>query len=281
MANANQDRERARQKAQRREEYLANARKRRQKHMALLLAALLGLSGLGTVAVILMNQNGTPNATPTPTNNPENTPQDENNPQAAPDPANDPNYPCELPSDLVTEPAFQRDAAPDPATAEDRAWAGTIAINCGDIEITLDGAAAPTGVASFISLANDGFYDNTACHRLTTAGIFVLQCGDPTGLGTGGPGYSYGPIENAPEDDIYPAGTLAMARQGNNGESMGSQFFITYEDSQIPSDSAGGYTVLGQVTSGLDIVVKIAEGGLAANGVAPQWPIAIEKVALK
>jgi len=288
VANAKQDRARARDKAARREEFLANSRKRRQKHMALLLAALLGLSGLGTITVLLMNPGTSTNATPTPPpvdddaqgdgdTQSDGNAQSEGDPQAQ----TSADSPCPMPEDLVTEPVFQTDEVPDPALAEDRDWTGTIATNCGEIEITLDGGAAPQAVASFIELSNEGFYDNTACHRLTTAGIFVLQCGDPTGLGNGGPGYSYGPIENAPEDDMYPAGTLAMARLGGDGDSMGSQFFITYEDSQIPSDAAGGYTVLGQVTAGLETVVKIAEGGLAANGVAPQWPIAIEKVALQ
>ncbi len=83
----------------------------------------------------------------------------------------------------------------------------------------------------------------------------------PGGTGGGGPGYSWGPIENAPTDDVYPAGTIAMARVGNDGASMGSQFFLVYEDSTIPSDSAGGYTVFGHITSGLDVVTTIADAG--------------------
>ena len=70
--------------------------------------------------------------------------------------------------------------------------------------------------SSTISLVQSGFYDGVTCHRLTNGGFYVLQCGDPTGDGTGGPGYSYGPIENAPADDVYPAGTIAMARAGGN-----------------------------------------------------------------
>ena len=116
-------------------------------------------------------------------------------------------------------------------------------------------------MASTVFLSRQGFYDSTPCHRLTTEGIYVLQCGDPTGTGTGGPGYSYGPVENAPTDNVYPAGTVAMARQGGNGNSMGSQFFLVYKDSTIPSDAAGGYTVLGKITDGLDILEKIAAGG--------------------
>jgi len=150
---------------------------------------------------------------------------------------------------------------PAASFAESRLWDVTMETNMGTIEMSLDGVDAPQAVASFASLANQGFFDATDCHRLTTSGIFVLQCGDPTGTGTGGPPYSFGPIENAPSDNLYPAGTLAMARQPGDASSMGSQFFIVYEDSTIPSDEAGGYTVFGTVTQGLDIVRSIAKGG--------------------
>ena len=160
----------------------------------------------------------------------------------------------------------QLDAVPPPATGT---WTVSLATTCGDIVLELDADAAPVGVGSFVGLTQAGFYDATPCHRLTTQGIFVLQCGDPTATGSGGPGYTYGPVENAPADDVYPAGTLAMARVGGDGESMGSQFFLVYEDSTIPSDAAGGYTVLGRVTEGLETVRLVAEGGLAADGIAP------------
>jgi len=155
---------------------------------------------------------------------------------------------------------------PPPATlAEGRAWTAVISTSEGDITVQLDGAAAPQAVASFVALARDGFFDGTSCHRLVTAGIFVLQCGDPTGTGTGGPAYRFGPVENAPATNVYPAGTLAMARAGNNPLSMGSQFFLVYNDSTIPSDSAGGYTVFGTVTSGLDIVEAVAQAGTVSG----------------
>ncbi|WP_084078223.1 peptidylprolyl isomerase [Demequina sp. NBRC 110057] len=150
---------------------------------------------------------------------------------------------------------------PDPSVAENRQWTATIATNVGDITVTLDGENAPQATASFVALAEDGYFDQTECHRLTTSGIYVLQCGDPSATGSGGPAYSYGPIENAPADDVYPAGTLAMARVSGDGESMGSQFFIVYDDSTIPSDAAGGYTVFGQVTDGLSIVEGVASAG--------------------
>ncbi|MCC2317402.1 peptidylprolyl isomerase [Cellulomonas chengniuliangii] len=168
--------------------------------------------------------------------------------------------------------------APDPALAEGRAWTGSLRTSQGDVAFELDGASAPQAVANFVSLAQDSFFDSTACHRLVTTGIHVLQCGDPTGTGTGGPGYTWGPIENAPADDVYPAGTIAMARVGGDGASMGSQFFLVYEDSTIPSDAAGGYTVFGRITSGLDVVQAIADAGNGSDGVAPALDVIIEGV---
>lgn len=169
---------------------------------------------------------------------------------------------------------------PDPADAQSRVWDVTMETNLGTIELEIDGAKAPQAVASFVFLANQGFFDATDCHRLTTAGIYVLQCGDPTGTGTGGPPYRFGPIENAPADDFYPAGTVAMARQPSDASSMGSQFFIVYDDSTIPSDESGGYTVFGTVTQGLDIVRSIADAGTITGGTdgRPALSVIITKV---
>lgn len=169
---------------------------------------------------------------------------------------------------------------PDAALAEGRTWTGTITTSQGEIGIELAGDVAPQAVANFVTLAQEGYFDGTGCHRLTTSGIYVLQCGDPTGTGTGSPGYAFGPVENAPEDDVYPAGTIAMARQGGDGESMGSQFFLVYEDSTIPADAAGGYTVFGRITSGLDVVQAVADAGVTggASDGAPATPVTIEGV---
>jgi peptidyl-prolyl cis-trans isomerase B (cyclophilin B) len=155
---------------------------------------------------------------------------------------------------------------PSPALAENRTWSGYMQINGQKLWLTLDGAKAPQAVANFVTLAKKNYFSQVSCHRLTTAGIFVLQCGDPKGDGTGGPGYSWGPIENAPTDNVYKAGVLAMARQGGNGSSMGSQFFIVYKDSTIPADAAGGYTVFGSVSNGMKIVDSIAAAGVAGGG---------------
>lgn len=173
---------------------------------------------------------------------------------------------------------------PSADLAEDRTWTGTLALNGVPLGVELDGAAAPQAVSSEISLAQAGFYDGVSCHRLTTDGIWVLQCGDPAGDGTGGPGYSYGPVENAPADGLYPAGTIAMARQSGNGYSQGSQFFIVYQDTTLPTDAAGGYTVIGRVTSGLDAL----QAGVIAAGTAdgstdgvPATPVTIDSFTLQ
>jgi len=190
---------------------------------------------------------------------------------------------CASASDQPTEQAPETSSAPSPDLAEDREWTGTIVIDGENVEITLDGEEAPQAVASFVTLAEDGFFDGVSCHRLTTAGIFVLQCGDPTGSGSGGPGYSFGPVENDPSDGVYPAGTIAMARIGNDGDSNGSQFFLVYEESTIPSDSAGGYSVFGAITGGLDVVQGIAADGVegGASDGTPASPAVIESVVVE
>ena len=167
--------------------------------------------------------------------------------------------------DLCAEPIPVRpnDVSFDSPPAPGATVPGTLTLttNCGDIVINLLADKAPATVASMAFLADTGFYDATACHRLTTSGIFVLQCGDPAGDGTGGPGYQL-PDENLPAEGEanYPAGTVAMANAGPG--TAGSQFFLVYEDTTLPS----GYTVWGQITEGLDVVRAIADAGTADGG---------------
>jgi peptidyl-prolyl cis-trans isomerase B (cyclophilin B) len=160
------------------------------------------------------------------------------------------------------EPVENSEVVPSPALAESRIWTGSMLVGDANLELELDGVNAPQAVANFIDLSRKGFFEGITCHRLVTDGIFVLQCGDPQGNGSGGPGYNFGPIENAPADDNYKTGVLAMARVGGDGNSMGSQFFIVYQDSRIPSDAAGGYTVFGTITAGLDQLAPIIEAGV-------------------
>lgn len=163
---------------------------------------------------------------------------------------------------------------PDPSLAEGAVWDATVETTCGNIALELYGDKAPQTVASFIFLAQQDYWVDSPCHRLTTAGIFVLQCGDPTGSGSGGPGYGF-EIENAPANGRYPTGTLAMARS-TDPNSNGSQFFIVYDDTTLPVEG-GGYSIFGRVTDGLDIVEKIAEQGVSRGGAdgAPAQPISI------
>jgi len=166
--------------------------------------------------------------------------------------------------------------APIPALsiAEARTWTGSMQVGNANLELELDGALAPQAVANFIDLASKDFFSGITCHRLTTSGIFVLQCGQSTSTADGGPGYTFGPIENAPVDNLYAKGTLAMARVSASAigaeaaaTSMGSQFFIVYEDSTIPADEAGGYTVFGKITGGLEDLQSVVDAGVEGGGV--------------
>jgi peptidyl-prolyl cis-trans isomerase B (cyclophilin B) len=141
----------------------------------------------------------------------------------------------------------------------------------GVVEADLLAAKAPCTVNSFAFLADQKYFDGTSCHRLTTDGIFVLQCGDPTATGTGGPGYQFAD-ENL-TGAKYPAGTLAMANSGPG--TNGSQFFIVYKDTQLPPS----YTPFGTITKGLDVVAKVAKAG-AVGGVdgKPKLPITLRTV---
>ncbi|MFD2673835.1 peptidylprolyl isomerase [Gulosibacter bifidus] len=169
-----------------------------------------------------------------------------------------------------TQPPQQNDAAvPDPAIAEDREWTGTMQINDVTLDISIDGKNAPQAAANFIDLAKNNFYKDVTCHRITTSSSFkVLQCGDPDGTGMGGPGYEFGPVENAPEDGVYKEGVIAMAR-AQDPNSMGSQFFIVYGDTPIPDPT--GYTVFGEVTGGLDdLKSEVTDEGVAKGEPSPE-----------
>lgn len=152
----------------------------------------------------------------------------------------------------------------------------TVTTTCGDLVLDLDGAKAPKTVASFVQLARNGYWKDAPCHRLVMEGIFILQCGDPTGTGSGDPGYGFG-LENAPKDGRFPRGSLAMARKSGDPNSNGGQFFIVVKETALPTTD-GGYSVFGSVTKGMDIVDRIAAGGNGADGVAPKLPISFLSV---
>ncbi|GAA2090486.1 peptidylprolyl isomerase [Actinomadura alba] len=153
----------------------------------------------------------------------------------------------------------------------------TLKTSLGEIVVDLDGGKAPCTVSSLAFLAKKNFFDDTKCHRLTTEGIKVLQCGDPTGSGAGGPAYRFA-NENT-KGAKYDRGTLAMAHSAQP-DSNGSQFFIVYGDSPLPAD----YTVFGKVVKGLDVVDEVAKAGsddAAGQGDgAPKKQITIQDVAV-
>jgi peptidyl-prolyl cis-trans isomerase B (cyclophilin B) len=163
---------------------------------------------------------------------------------------------------------------PPPASAP---TTGTVTVDVttsqGPMSFELDRAGAPCTVASFVSLVRQKYFDRTSCHRLTTAGIYVLQCGDPTGTGTGGPGYTV-PDEYTGAEK-YTTGVLAMANTGA-ANSGGSQFFIVNKDTQLPAK----YTVFGTVRTGMAVVDKVAAKGTDdSNGAGdgkPKLPITID-----
>ena len=159
---------------------------------------------------------------------------------------------CKQPTAKVHEPLKLKKPK---VVAKKLASTFTISTNCGDIVIKTVGKKAPETITDLAFLANSKFFDNSFCHRLTTQGLFVLQCGDPTATGTGGPGFMFNdenkPLKDEPAN--YPKGTVAMANSGAN--TNGSQFFLVYQDTQLPPN----YTIWGKITKGLDLIQAIAD----------------------
>jgi peptidyl-prolyl cis-trans isomerase B (cyclophilin B) len=258
-----------RQQARRAEREMAA--KKRTKVIAVVASLVVVLGAVGAWAFATRDTTPEPIASPTTSPSPSVSPSGSASPSASPSPSVS-NVTC-------TE-------APEPTT-KTQTWTAPPGIplkpastyfielqtNCGTIDIEVD-QAAPETADSMIFLANQGFYTDSDCFRLTTAGLFVLQCGSPSNNGQGGPGFTV-PDENLPADtqNNYPAGTVAMANAGPG--TAGSQFFIVYEDTTLPPN----YTIWGKVVSGLDVVRYVAEQGVQGGGAdgAPVQPIVITK----
>ncbi|MEH3141091.1 MAG: peptidylprolyl isomerase [Mycobacterium kyogaense] len=257
-------------------------------------AAVVVIAAVVATIVLTNRDSGTPTASPSSTSTSEAA-----SPLDAPEPGKPGALPpfaapeglggnCEYPKS--PEPASKPVEAPrsgkvptDPAQVS-----ASMETNQGNLGLQLDNAKSPCTVNSFASLANKGFFDNTPCHRLTTSeGLAVLQCGDPTGQGTGGPGYQFAneyPTDQYQPDDpklqqpvLYPRGTLAMANAGPG--TNGSQFFLVYKDSTLPPN----YTVFGTIDqTGLATLDKIAAAGTKDGGEdgAPKLDVTIKKLQL-
>nr|WP_231713222.1 peptidylprolyl isomerase [Arthrobacter sp. zg-Y769] len=185
--------------------------------------------------------------------------------------------------DLLRDQASVADLpeVPDPSMAEGRTFTGSLALGQGEIGVELDGNAAPQAAAVFKTLADEGYFSGKDCHRLTTAETtFVLQCGSPDGDGKADQDFLWGPVENTPADGFYPAGSIAVAR-GDDVMSHGTQFFIVYKDSTLAQET-GGYTIMGKVTSGLDVVESIASSGTDSGKTDgfPKDPVTINSFTL-
>ncbi len=254
------ERELARLRYQRRQQRIAAARARARKRNQILAATIAVVLVIGGVAYLVNTLRG-------------------NDAEASPHAAGSASPTTPAGCEYVKEgkaardvgvPKFDRAEATKPFTA-------TIKTNQGDITFTASADKAPCASYSFRYLAGKNFFDNTRCHRLTTSKTLkVLQCGDPTGTGTGGPGYRF-PDENL-TGATYRAGTIAMANSGP--DTNGSQFFIVYADSQLPPN----YTPFGTVTAGLDVVQKVSKAGSDnSNGPGdgkPKTPVTISDVAI-
>lgn len=258
LARAKHERQQARRATS------ADRSRHRQRIVAAVVVSALVLAGFGWFLISHSNSTPTPTAVSTAQALPSASPSTAASASAS---SSAPDTACKQPGTIRADNLTWTKA---PA-ASTKAKTLTLATNCGPIVIDLD-PKAPATIASEAFLATQGFYDGTKCHRLTTEGIYVLQCGDPKGDGTGGPGYTI-PDENLPSNSgvNYPAGTVAMANAGPG--TGGSQFFIVYKDTTLPAS----YTVWGKVAKGLPIVESVAKAGVSGGGTdgAPTQPVVI------
>ena len=279
MSPNDRDRARDKRRYEKRQNVLAQREveaRRNKQVLAVVLAMVVVIGGLVGLSLALNNDTETNTATPAASESAAGGQPSASAPSETTAAAKNVVAGCVTPPKVPTE--KRTGTLPDKATAAGRTFIATVTTSCGVITMELDGTKAPQTVASFLGLAKGGYWADSPCHRLTTAGIFVLQCGDPTGTGSGSPGYGYG-VENAPADFTYAPGTLAMART-QDPKSNGGQFFIVYKKTVL--QDAVGYSIFGKITSGMGIVDKIAAAGAnpadASGNTAPVQPISILKV---
>ena len=259
----------ARERYERREAREAE-RQRRTRRMAQWISGavvLLVLAAIVTITVLKLNSNASASTKHTA------SPSLSASPSISPSPT--PTGPVTSCTYTSSPPASRKVGLPPAKPDLKAAYQATIKTNRGDIVINLLNAKAPCTVNSFVYLAGKNYFSNTLCHRLTTSGIYVLQCGDPTGTGSGGPGYKFNDENLAGAK--YPAATLAMANAGPN--TNGSQFFLVYKDTSLPPN----YTPFGTITAGLNVIQEVAKAG-TANGSSdghPKEKVVIKSVSIK
>ena len=272
MPTNKQRREAAQRHLQRQLERRADQAKRRRRTMGIVAALVAALVVAGVIAlgsgVFGGEDDGDPAAAPSSSSAAATTNADGTVACTySPDESGNPNI-----TDVGTPPSPE-------ATPTEGTSTLLMATNKGDLTLTLDRAQAPCAAASFTYLAEQGFFDGSPCHREVNQPEFgVLQCGDPTGSGQGGPSYKF--AEEVTAETTYPRGTIAMANSGTPG-STGSQFFLVFVDTQLPPQ----YTAVGTVDEAglkvLDEIAKIGNDGSfepSPGGGAPKEPVTIEKM---
>ncbi len=263
MASSKRERELARMRAERQSARRAAAEARRRKRRQTIVAAGSGLAAVAVVVAVVLAVSGgsakkatltQPTATPAPV-------------------ASVAKGSCVYTSSgTATKPV--KGTPPSTKVNTTKPVAVALATSVGEIDLSLDAVKAPCTVNSFTFLAAQKYFNATSCHRLTTSGIYVLQCGDPGGTGGGGPGYKFAD-ENL-TGATYPKGTVAMANAGPG--TNGSQFFLVYKDTQLPPS----YTPFGTITKGLALLDKVAKAGSTPAGDGkPNLKVDIKTVTVK
>jgi len=248
VASSKRERELARRRVERQAARRAAAEAARRRRRTLLLKTLAGVAALAVAAgVVALNYDGS-------------------------------KKPSAVKGDCVyndAEKAVKQVSGKPPTKDVQRTGTKTATLQTsrGEVKLSLFADKAPCTVNSFAFLANQKYFDGTSCHRVTQGGLAVLQCGDPSGKGTGGPGYQYAD-ENL-TGATYPKGTVAMANSG--ASTNGSQFFLVYADSQLGPQ----YTPFGVITEGLDVVAAVGKAGpVSETDVKPKLPITLTKVTI-
>lgn len=262
----------ARERYERRQARAAERQRRTRRTTQWVLSSLIVLVLAGVVAFTVVHLSGKSSAASS-SPSPSASPSLPTSPSASPSPT--PTGPVTS-CTYVKSPPASRNVGMPPSKPDFKAkYQATIKTNRGNIVIDLLNSQAPCTVNSFVFLASKNYFNSTQCHRLTTSGIYVLQCGDPTGTGRGGPGYTFNDENLA--GATYPQGTVAMANAGPN--TNGSQFFLVYKNTQLQPN----YTPFGRIVGGLSVIQKVAAAG-TDNGSSdghPKEKVVIESVTIK
>ncbi len=248
-------------------------RDRRARQWTISVLAAVAVAAIATGSALFATRSNGPSAAATPSASAPVSPSASPTPAPVAEPAQHCTY-------TVSGTAARKVSLPSATPDYKATYRATVTTNRGSIVIDLLNSKATCTVNSFVSLAEQKFYNGTPCPRLSSSGgLYILQCGDPTGTGSGGPGYEFG-SENL-TGATYPAGTVAMANTGAPN-SNGSQFFLVYQNSTL----APSYTPFGTIVSGLNILQTVGRRGFGAplnpaGGGAPKDKVDIESVTIK